>query len=505
MGAALAVALLVAALTCVPTVRVGLAGRPARGAGAAAAALTALPEFLLAAVLLIVVAVWWGWLPPYGWRGPQHVVLPALALGLPAGGLIGRLLSTALAGAFTERWVHTWAVAGHSRARIARAVLHRALPGVIGQVALVVVGLTGGAVAVEEVFAIPGLGRSLLGAAAAQDIPALQAGVLLLLVLAAALGALAALVRRSLLGPAARSGDLPVPGPPPAPRRSWWVVPAVSAGALLAVIVAGLLRDPYTSAHARLEAPSWALPLGADAAGRDVLARVGHGALDTLGLALAVVAACLLTGLLVGMAGVWSTGPVEVTNAAPPIIAGILVVAVAGPSAAGAAVAVALVSWAPLAAHTAALVAEISARPYVRVLPLLGAGRARILAGTVLPTLLPEVARHAVLRLPGTALAIAALGFLGLGQQPPAPEWGLLLAEGIGYVERAPWTVLGPAGALVLASVLAVSLSSAERARRVSRPGPGHAAVAPVPGPGPESTGSAGSAGAAERARQLQT
>lgn len=495
MGAALAVALVVAALACVPTVVNGLAGRPSRGAGAAAAALTALPEFLLAAVLLVVVAVWWGWLPPYGWAGPEHVVLPALALGLPAGGLIGRLLSTALAGAFTERWVHTWAVAGHSRARIAAAAARRALPGVIGQIALVVVGLTGGAVPVEEVFAIPGLGRTLLGAAASQDIPALQAGVLLLLVLAAVLGALAALIRRSLLGPAARSGDLPVPGPPAGRGRSWGMVPLVSGALLLTLVVAGLFRDPYTSAHARLEAPSWALPLGADASGRDVLARVGHGALDTLGLALLVVAACLVIGLVVGTAGVWSTGPVEVTNAAPPIIAGILVVAVAGPSAAGAALAVTLVSWAPLAANTAALVAEISARPYVRVLPLLGAGRARILAGTVLPTLLPEVTRHAILRLPGTALAIAGLGFLGLGQQPPAPEWGLLLAEGIGYVERAPWTVLGPAAALVLASVLAVSLSSADVARRATRDGVGTAATVPDPDPVRELVGSAAPAG----------
>ncbi|MEX5299936.1 ABC transporter permease subunit [Kocuria sp. CPCC 205292] len=481
MGAALLVALLVAALICGPTVRSGLAGRPARGAGAAAAALTALPEFLLAAALLVVLAVWAGWFPPYGWRGPGHVVLPALALGLPGGGLLGRLLSTALAGAFAERWVHTWAVAGHSRPRIALAALHRALPGVIGQIALVVVGLTGGAVPVEEVFAVPGLGRALLGAAAAQDIPALQAGVLLLLVLAALCGALAALARRALLGPAARSGDLPVPGPPAGRHRTWWAVPGVSGALLLGLVVAGLLRNPYASAHARLEAPSWTLPLGADASGRDVLARVGHGALDTLGLALVVVAACLVIGLAVGMTGTWSTGPVEVTNAAPPIIAGILVVAVAGPSAAGAALAVTLVSWAPLAAHTAALAAEISARPYVRVLPLLGAGRARILAGTVLPALLPEVARHAVLRLPGTALAIAGLGFLGLGQQPPAPEWGLLLAEGIGYVERAPWAVLGPAGALVLASVLAVSLAGADGARPASRPGV--ATADPVPAP----------------------
>lgn len=467
MGAALTVALCMAALLCLPVLRAGLAGRPSRGSGAAAAALTALPEFLLAAVLLVIVAVWLNWLPPYGWRGIEYAILPALALGLPGGGLIGRLVATAVAGVFTERWVHTWAVAGHSRARIALAVLHRAMSGVVGQVALVVVGLTGGAVAVEEVFAVPGLGRALLGAAASQDIPTLQAGVLLLLLLAAVCGGAAALIRRSLLGPAGRSGHLPVPGPPLSPRRTWWLVPAISAGALLALIVAGLMRDPYGSVYGRLQSPSWALPLGADASGRDVLARVGHGAVDTLGLALAVTAACLVIGLIIGLTGPWSTGPVEVTNAAPPIIAGILVVAISGPSAAGAAVAVTAVSWAPLAAHTAALVAEISARPYVRILPQLGVSRARILVGTVLPALLPEVTRHALLRLPGIALALAALGFLGLGPQPPAPEWGLLLAEGIGYVERAPWTVLGPACALVLASVLAVSLSSADGGRNL--------------------------------------
>lgn len=235
---------------------------------------------------------------------------------------------------------------------------------------------------------------------------------------------------------------------------------------MLALVLAGLLRDPYASAHARLQPPSWALPLGADASGRDVLARVGHGALETLGVAVVVVVVCLVVGVVVGVVGAWSTGAVEVANAGPPMIAGVLVVAVAGPSGVGAGVAVVLVGWAPLAGHTAALVAEVSARPYVQVLPLLGVGRVRVLVGSVLPALLPEVVRHALLRLPGTALAIAGLGFLGLGQQPPVPEWGLLLAEGIDYVERAPWTVLGPAGALVLASVLAVSLSSAGTARR---------------------------------------
>jgi peptide/nickel transport system permease protein len=77
----------------------------------------------------------------------------------------------------------------------------------------------------------------------------------------------------------------------------------------------------------------------------------------------------------------------------------------------------------------------------------------------ILPALAGPLLRHAMLRLPGIALALAALGFLGLGPRQPAPEWGLILAEGIGYVERAPWAVLAPASALVLASVLAVGLA----------------------------------------------
>lgn len=470
MSAALAVALVVSVLICLPTLRRGLAGRADRGLGVAAAALTALPEFVLAAVLLVVGAAWLGWFPPYGWEGIRHLVLPALALGLPAGGLIGRLVATALAAAFTERWVHTWAIAGHSWPRIALAVLQRALPSVATQLALVAVGLTGGSVVVEDVFAIPGLGRAVLGAAAAQDIPALQAGILLLLILATMFGAVAALAQRLLLGPAGSSGDLPAPVGEVGRRTFRWLVPAACAGALLIGIVAGLRRDPYTSAHPRLAPPSWSLPLGADASGRDVLARIGHGALDTLGVAGLVVAAALAVGLLLGLTGTWATGLIEVTNATPPIIAGILVAAVSGPSAVGAALAVVLISWAPLAAHTAALVAEIQARPYVRVLPILGVGRMRILFGTVLPSLSGDLIRHAVLRLPGVALAIAALGFLGLGANPPAPEWGLLLAEGIGYVERAPWTVLGPAGALILVSVLAVSLSSMDGAVRPRSP-----------------------------------
>ncbi|OUD96303.1 Nickel transport system permease protein NikB [Clavibacter michiganensis subsp. michiganensis] len=198
MAFAIAVAVVVAALLCAPALRDATRGRLARGSGALAAMLTALPEFLLATSLLVVVAVWLRWAPPSGWDGPANAVLPALALGIPAGGLIGRLLADAIRSASAERWVATWAMAGLPPARTTLAVLRRALPSVLGQIGLVLVGLTGGAVAVEQVFAIPGIGRATLGAASSQDVPALQAGVLALLAVAVAAGALADLARRAL-------------------------------------------------------------------------------------------------------------------------------------------------------------------------------------------------------------------------------------------------------------------------------------------------------------------
>lgn len=469
MAFAVVVATVLAILLCIPTVLRGLAGRPGRGSGALAACFTSLPEFLLATMLLVTGAVWLGWFPPYGWQGIHQAVLPALALGLPAGGLIGRLLADAISMAFAEKWTCTWAMAGAGPVRITAAVVRRALPAVLNQIGLVVIGLTGGAVAVEKVFAIPGLGRAILGAANAQDIPALQAGILALLALAVAVGSLAAAARYALLGAALRSGTMPVAAHPriSTPREA--AMPLIAGGALAAIVVAGLLRDPFGSNHPRLAAPTLLLPFGADASGRDLLARVGHGSITTLGTSLLVVLACLAVGLVIGLFPLAAAGPLEVANAAPPILAGLIVAAMMGPSAQGAAIAVAVVSWAPLAAHTAALAQEARAEPYVKILPVLGVGRTRILWRYILPAVLPPVFRHAMLRIPGIALALAALGFLGLGPRQPSPEWGLILAEGINYVERAPWAILAPAAALALASVLAVSLSSLGTTRLSAR------------------------------------
>lgn len=454
------VAVVVAGLMCLPTIRRGLAGADARTSGLGAVALTALPEFLLATALLVVVAVGLGWFPPYGWLGLSYAVLPSLAMGLPAGGLMGRLLSDGLATTFAEPWVVTWQVAGYSGPAIAWAAIRRTIPAITSQLALTLVGLLGGAVAVERVFAIPGIGRATLGAAVAQDLPTLQVGILLLMIVALLLGGLGALARRWMLGPALEAGQLPAAAPRAASRRTAWLVPGAMTLFLLALVAAGIGRDPYASTLPRLAPPSLAAPLGADASGRDLLARVSHGVVTTVSAALVVVVVCLLIGLLVGLVPRLGAGPIEVTNAMPPVIAGLLVAAVAGGSLVGAAIAVALTCWAPLAAHTAALAEETRGQPHVRVAPVLGAGALSVLVGYVLPAVVGPVTRHAMLRLPGIALAIAGLGFLGLGPQPPLPEWGLILGEGMPYVERAPWAVLAPTIALIALSVLAVSTAN---------------------------------------------
>lgn len=460
---AIVVALGIAAALVVPAALRVLRDEPQRGSGPVGVALTALPEFLLASALLVVVAVQLQWLPPYGWTGFDTAILPALALGIPAGGLLGRLFADAVSGVAEERWVHIWRLAGASGSVILTGAFRRAAAAVVDQLGLVLIGLLGGAVAVEQVFAIPGLGRYLLGAANAQDIPALQAGVLLMALAAVLVGALTTLARRLLRGGPLPPGSLP---PPPETRGDGRVAKrtaALTVGALALILLFGLPRDPYAIAHPRLAPPSWALPFGADASGRDLLARVAHGTIGTLTPAFLIVLCAIVVGLLIAVLGEAARGPAEIANATPPILAGVIIAALMGPSVGGAALAVLWVTWPPLTAHAAALIDEALALPHVRWLPLAGASRLEIWVRHVLPATVPPLLRHGMLRLPGVALALAALGFLGLGAQPPLPEWGLLLSEGIDYVERAPWTTVAPALALILTSVFAVALAGLRR------------------------------------------
>ncbi|MEU7295515.1 ABC transporter permease subunit [Streptomyces exfoliatus] len=466
MLGALLVTVVVAAAVSARTVHLGARRRLRRErTGTGAAILAALPKFLLASLLALVCGVWLGWFPTGGWDGPASMVLPALALGVPSGAMIGGLLDQALPAAFHEPWAQTWRAVGFPPRHTARHALRRALPGVLPQLLPTVVALVGGAVAVERIFNIPGLGRLALDAAIAQDLPPLQTATLSLVLLGTVAGLLVQALRRALLGRALRDGALPaLPRPELATGRARHLIAAGCALALLALVLTGLLRDPlHVDTAARLLPPSTAHPLGTDSLGRDLLARLGHGALRTAAVALAVTAVCALTGLLLGLAPRVSSGLTDVVATMPAVLAGLLVTAAVGPSLWGAALAVCLVGWSPYAAQSAALLEQERAGGHIAAARSLGAGRGHLLRRHLLPALSAPLLRNALLRLPTTVLVLASLGFLGLGEQPPTPEWGRLLSENQPYAELAPWTVLAPACALILLSVLAVT---APRGRR---------------------------------------
>ncbi|MFF7312665.1 ABC transporter permease subunit [Streptomyces sp. NPDC008137] len=472
VSGALVVAAGTVAAVCARTLRLGSRGRlAAHGTGGTASAVpAALPEFLVASVLASVIGVQLGWLPALGWYGPRWMVLPSLALGLPAGAILGRMLDDLLPGAFAEPWALAAAARGVPPKSVALQAVRRCVPGLLPNLSLFVVGLTGGSVAVEQIFDIPGLGRLTLHAALAQDLPVLQTGTLALVLVAAVAGALARVAARLLIGPALRDGALhSLHATGPSGRRA---LPLLYAALLAGVIGFGLPRDALAlDTLARLRPPSPAHPFGTDALGRDVLARVSHGALTTLGIALAVSAAALLVGLLLGLLPRLSGPLVDTVSAVPPVLAGLLVAGVAGSGPWTPAFAVGVVAWSPLAAHTSALLRQERATTHLAATRALGAGRWYLLWHELLPAVLSPVTRHALLRLPGIALSLAALGFLGLGAQPPSPEWGLLLAENQPYAERAPWAVLFPAAVLALLGALAVTAAGGVRLpRRRRRP-----------------------------------
>ncbi|MFC7327144.1 ABC transporter permease subunit [Marinactinospora rubrisoli] len=457
--AAVSVALAGAGLVLLPGLwRAVTTGGPVGDRGAVVGAtLAALPDFLLAAVLLTVVAVRWGLLPTSGWAGPPNAVLPALALGLPAAGLLSRILAGAVDAALAEGWVRAWRAAGLGPGVLLLALLRRAVAVALPQVLLLFTGLLGSSVAVESVFAVPGLGATVLAAVLAQDLPLVQGCVGALVAAGLAFGGAGVVAHRMLVGPAlAGAGLAPALPAGPAGRAARWLPGGLGAVLLLAV-AAGLLRDPDAMALAdRLQPPSWTHPAGTDALGRDVLARFGHGAPLSIGVGLLVTGVSLVAGLAAGLAGRRArAGVADALNALPPVLVGILVAAVAGPGLAGAAAAVLLVAWVPLAVHARTLAAEIRASGFYLAAVAGGAGYGWMLRHHLLPSVLPAVTRHALVRLPHVTLALAGLSFLGLGAPHDSPEWGAMLAESIAYAERAPWTVALPAAGLGVLGVVA--------------------------------------------------
>ena len=205
--------------------------------------------------------------------------------------------------------------------------------------------------------------------------------------------------------------------------------------------------------------------LGTDAVGRDMLSRLIYGAQYSLFIGIVVVAIALIGGIFVGLLAGFFGGWVDtvimrvmdVILAFPSLLLALVLVAVLGPGLTNAMIAIAIVYQPHFARLTRAAVMGEKAREYVTAARVAGASNLRLMFKTILPNCLAPLIVQATLSFSSAVLDSAALGFLGMGAQPPASEWGTMLAEAREFILRAWWVVTFP-GLAILISVLAINL-----------------------------------------------
>jgi len=271
---------------------------------------------------------------------------------------------------------------------------------------------------------------------------------------------------------------------PPGPAREFWISFAENKGAVagFAVIVVLVLlailadlvspyapneqyRDAFLHPPAWVEGGSTSFLLGTDDVGRDILSRLIHGARYSLLIGGIAVSLSLVAGIVIGLfAGFFRGVPedlvmraMDIMLALPALLLAIVIVAIFGPSLVNTVIAVAIVSLPHYVRLTRAAVIAERTKDYVTASKVSGAGLLRLMFRTVLPNCMAPLIVQATLGFSEAILTAAALGFLGLGAQPPTPEWGTMLSKAREFVQSAWWVVTFP-GLAILITVLAFNL-----------------------------------------------
>ena len=216
-------------------------------------------------------------------------------------------------------------------------------------------------------------------------------------------------------------------------------------------------QDPFAQNLAdRLKPPSAAHWLGTDALGRDILSRLIHGSRITLFIvgtvALIAPVIGLFVGTVAGFAGGWVDQVLmrltDIFLAFPKLILALAFVAALGPGIGNAVLALAITSWPPYARLARAETLTIRNADYIAAARLQGAGPFRLLIGHVWPLCISSMIVRVALDMAGIILSAAGLGFLGLGAQPPMPEWGAMISDGRTYILDFWWVAAMPGMAI---------------------------------------------------------
>lgn len=271
---------------------------------------------------------------------------------------------------------------------------------------------------------------------------------------------------------------------PPGPLREFWGYFCENRGALigfgfilamlLAALFAGLLtpHSPFEQYREYILAPPawqegglWRFPLGTDEVGRDILTRLLYGGRLSLFIGMMVVSLALLIGTLIGLLSGYAGGltdtlimrAMDIIMALPSLLLALAIVTILGPGLINASIAIAITYLPHYVRITRASVITESSKDYVTASKVSGAGIWRLMFITILPNCMAPLIVQASLGFSNAILDAAALGFIGLGAQPPSPEWGSMLSGALEFIQRAWWVVTFP-GLMILLTVLAFNL-----------------------------------------------
>jgi dipeptide transport system permease protein len=271
----------------------------------------------------------------------------------------------------------------------------------------------------------------------------------------------------------------------PSPLAAFWAAFRENRGAVIGLVVFGLVgavalaanlvapHSPIEQFRDAVRAPpvweaggSWRFILGTDGDGHDMLSRLIFGARVSLFIGFAVMSVSFVIGAVLGLLAAM-TGPIvdvaitrlmDLIMAVPSLVLAILVVAVLGPSLTNTIVAVTIV-YLPgyVRLVRASAFGELN-KDYVTAARVVGVGPLRLAWSTLLPNCLAPLIVMAALGVSNAILEAAGLGFLGLGAQPPTPEWGSMLADSREFIRSDPWIVTLP-GLAILITVVAINLA----------------------------------------------
>lgn len=272
---------------------------------------------------------------------------------------------------------------------------------------------------------------------------------------------------------------------PPHPLKEFWHYFKENKGALIGLyfivfitilaIFAGFIaphspfeqyRGAILTPPAWMDGGTWTFPLGTDDLGRCMLSRLVHGTRLSLLVGIIVVTISLAAGIIIGITSGYIGGYFEtlvmrlmdIMLALPSLLLAMAIVAILGPSLKNAILAIAIVVLPHYVRLIRASTITEKGKDYVTASKVCGAGSFRLMFSVILPNCMAPLIVQATLGFSAAILDAAALGFLGMGAQPPTPEWGAMLANALQFIQRAWWVVTFP-GLAILLTVLAFNLA----------------------------------------------